>query len=104
MKLYVINPRNKQKTYLNISATSRRQLIKQIGGQKFYLGDTLYSVNDVKAENDSNSTSTGVVVGGVVGALAGPVGILIGGALGGLIGNNSDEEETVKIKKFNTSR
>lgn len=104
MKLYVINPQSRQKIYLNLTASTRRHLINQIGGQKFYLGNTLYSVYDVHAENDSNSTSTGAVVGGVVGALAGPAGILIGGLLGGLIGNSSDEEETVMIKRFNSSR
>lgn len=104
MKLYVINPNNKQKTYLNLTASNRQQLINQIGGYNFYLGNTLYSVYDVFAENDSDSTSTGLVVGGVVGALAGPAGILIGGILGGLIGNSSDEEETIKIKKFNNSK
>jgi len=102
MKLYVVNPNN-QKVYLNLTAATRRGLANQIGGYNFYLGDNLYSVNDVWAENDRNSTATGAVVGGVVGALGGPVGILIGGLLGGLIGNGSDTDESSKIRRFNNS-
>jgi hypothetical protein len=102
MKLYVTNSLN-QKVYLNLSAPTRQALANQIGGYNFYLGDNLYSVYDVRAENDSNSTATGTVVGGVVGALGGPVGILIGGFLGGLIGNNSDDDENTRILRFNNS-
>lgn len=102
MKLYVVN-QNKQKVYLNLTASTRQGLANQIGGYNFYLGNNLYSVYDVRAENDSNSTATGTVVGGVVGALGGPVGILIGGLLGGLIGNGSDEDESAKIRRFNNS-
>ena len=102
MKLYVINSQN-QKVYLNLTAPTRRALINQIGGQNFFLGDNLYSVYDVRAENDSNNTATGAVVGGVVGVLGGPLGILIGGLLGGLIGNNSDDEENILISRFNNS-
>lgn len=103
MKLYVIN-QNNQKVYLNLTAATRQGLATQIGGRNFYLGDNLYSVNQVWAENDSNNTATGAVVGGVVGALGGPVGILIGGLLGGLFGNGSDEQETAQVRRFNQSK
>jgi hypothetical protein len=103
MKLYVLNKIN-QKVYLNLTAATRQGLANQIGGRNFYLGDSLYSVNQVWAENDSNSTATGAVVGGVVGALGGPVGILIGGLLGGLFGNGSEEQETAQVKRFNQSQ
>lgn len=103
MKLYVIN-QNNQKVYLNLTAATRQGLANQIGGRNFYLGNNLYSVNQVWAENDSNSTATGAVVGGVVGALGGPVGILIGGLLGGLFGNGSDEQETAQVRRFNQSQ
>lgn len=102
MKLYIIN-KNKQKVYLNLIASTRRELSNKIGSQVFYLGNDLYSVSNVFAENDSNSTATGAVVGGLVGILGGPAGILIGGLLGGLFGNNSDETETALVKKFNNS-
>lgn len=102
MKLYVIN-QNNQKVYLNLTAATRQELANQIGGHNFYLGNDLYSVNLVWAENDSNSAATGAVVGGVVGALGGPVGILIGGLLGGLFGNSSDEQETAQVNRFNQS-
>ncbi|MCU0361472.1 MAG: hypothetical protein MUF75_12310 [Bacteroidia bacterium] len=102
MKLYVVNNHN-QKVYLNLNARTRRELVSQIGGYNFFLSNKLYSVNDVIAENDSNSTATGAVVGGVVGAIGGPIGILIGGLLGGLFGNTTDEEESVRVKIFNES-
>ncbi len=101
MKLYVVN--KNRKIYLNLTAPTRQSLANLIGGHNFYLGDNLYSVNDVWAENDSNSTATGAVVGGAVGALGGPVGILIGGLLGGVIGNTTDEKENSKISRFNRS-
>jgi hypothetical protein len=103
MKLYVIN-KSKHKVYLNLTASTRQALANQIDGQNFYLSNNLYSINDVWAEGDSNSTATGAVVGGVVGALGGPLGILIGGLLGGLFGNSSDEAEAFQVKKFNESR
>lgn len=103
MKLYIIN-QNNQKVYLNLTAPTRQELANQIGGYNFFLGYNLYSVNQVWAENDSNSTATGAVVGGVIGALGGPVGILIGGLLGGLFGNSSDEQEAAQVRRFNQSQ
>lgn len=102
MKLYVMNSGN-QKVYLNLNASTRAELINLVGGYNFYLGTSLHSVYDVKAEKDINGTATGAVVGGVVGALGGPIGILIGGFVGGLVGNNSDEEEGQKVNRFNNS-
>lgn len=103
MKLYVINSSN-QKVYLNITANTRQGLANKIGGQNFYLGNDYYTVRQVWAEKDNNSTAAGAVVGGLVGALGGPVGIVIGGLLGGLLGNESDDEETSKVNRFNNSR
>lgn len=102
MKLYVINSDNK-KVYLNLVAPTREDLKTLIGGENFFLSDNLYTIYDVRAENDSNRTTTGAVVGGIVGALGGPIGIIIGGFMGGLIGNNSDEEENEKVSCFNKS-
>jgi hypothetical protein len=103
MKLFVINPKNNQKIYLNLSAPTRKSLARQVGGQDFFVGNRRYTIYDTRAENNSNSTTTGAIVGGVVGTLGGPIGILIGGFLGGLIGNGTDEEENAKISKFNNS-
>lgn len=101
MKLYVVQ--NNQKRYLNLTANTRRSLANKIGGEIFFLGDTKYSVYDVRAEKEGGSAATGAVVGGVVGALGGPIGILIGGAIGGLFGNSSDEDDALKVNKFNAS-
>ena len=103
MKLYVIDPNTQDKVYLNIVKPTRKALADKIGGYNFYIGNNLYSVNDVWAENDSNSTATGAVVGGAIGALGGPIGIVVGGLLGGLIGNNSDEDESEQVRRFNQS-
>ncbi len=103
MKLYVITANNK-KVYLNLAASTRTELQNLIGGTHFYLGNTYYSIDNVYAEKSSNDTAAGAVVGGALGALGGPIGILVGTALGGLIGNSSDEEENIKVEKFNASR
>ena len=103
MKLFVVN-QNNQKVYLNLIAPTRQSLAAQIGGRKFLLGQSVYSVTDVCAENDTNDTATGAVVGGVIGVLGGPVGVLIGGLLGGLLGNSSDDQETSSVNNFNRSR
>lgn len=102
MKLFVINSNN-QKVYLNIAASTRNELRNLIGGAYFNLGGENYSVHKVYAEAISNNTGTGAVVGGAIGALGGPIGILAGAVLGGLIGNGSDNDENVKVQKFNSS-
>lgn len=102
MRLYINSPNNK-KIYLNIIAPTRTELRNMIGDDLFHIEDVLYSVNNVYAERGKNETATGAVVGGLVGALAGPVGIILGGVIGGLIGNSTDEDENVKIARFNNS-
>ena len=102
MKLYVVN-QNNQKVYLNVNASTKAELIGRIGGQNFYLGDKLYSVYDVKAENELNSYLSGAVVGGVIGALSGPIGIAVGGILGGILGKSADEKENLRVQQFNNS-
>jgi uncharacterized protein YcfJ len=103
MKLFVVNPNTKEKIYLNIVKPTRKTLAEKIGGHNFYIGNNLYSIDNVRAENNSNSTATGAVVGGVIGALGGPIGIAVGGFLGGLIGNSTDKDESINVRKFNRS-
>ena len=102
MRLYVISP-NRQKVYLNLSASTRQELTQIINTPNFYLGGNLFGVQQVYAEKDTNRTAAGTLVGGLVGALGGPPGMIIGGILGGLLGSGSDEEETKKVEKFNNS-
>ena len=102
MKLFVSNSYG-QKVYLNLTAYSRQQLANQIGGSAFFLGNEYYDVNQVWAEVDSNSTTTGAAVGGLIGILGGPVGILVGGVLGGLLGNSADDQEAQQVRLFNNS-
>jgi len=102
MKLFVTNSSN-QSVYLNLSASSRQELMQKIGSTFFYLQGENYHVNDVVAIKDSSNTSAGALIGGLIGLLEGPIGVLIGGAMGGLIGNSSDEEESRKVNAFNNS-
>lgn len=102
MKLYVTH--DLAKVYLNLSAPTRQELRKLVGGEIFQLGENFYNVSQVNAEPDTNNTATGSIVGGVIGALGGPVGILLGGILGGMIGNSSDDEEKKKTDNFNNSQ
>ena len=101
MKLFVYNSK-RDKVYLNVEAESRTELMSQIGGESFTVGGEVYSVDNVIAENNSNSTTTGAFVGGLVGVLGGPFGIVIGSVVGGLIGNGSDDHETKKVNEFNS--
>jgi hypothetical protein len=104
MKLYVVNKYNtSEKIYLNVTASTRNELARVIGDKTFYLNGILYSVWEVYAEGDTNSTGAGAVIGGLVGLLGGPVGMIIGGVVGGAIGNSSDQDEVKNINLFNNS-
>lgn len=102
MKLYVCN-RNNRKEYIDLVAPTRRHLAAIIGNPKFFLDDISYTVNDVYAESDNNDTVSGVILGGLVGLLGGPVGLIIGGATGALIGNNREDDDQIRVSKFNRS-
>lgn len=103
MKLYVVNPNSKQKEYLNITGSTRRELANNIGNQWFVLNGVQYHVHHVIAESDSNSTVAGLVIGGLLGLIGGPFGVVIGGAIGGALGNDSDSGEQKQVEFFNQS-
>lgn len=103
MRLFVYNKYN-QKIYLDLAAPTRAHLAAALGGEFFYIGQDFFSVNQVYAEVDNNDTISGAVLGGLVGLLGGPIGLLIGGVAGGLVGKNREDEETIKVKRFNSSR
>jgi hypothetical protein len=103
MKLYVINPENGGKTYLNRSCSTRRELAIQLGGNAFNVDGKYYSVNDVLAEKSSDSTAIGLVIGGALGLIGGTPGVLLGSAIGGALGNGNDSEEKKKVEIFNRS-
>lgn len=104
MKLYVVHPNTGQKIYLNISATTRHNLARQIGSYSFYANDIEYHINDVYAEIETNDTVAGAAVGGLVGTVAGPIGILVGGIVGGILGNTNDTSKMNAVRIFNTSQ
>lgn len=101
MKLYVISKKDGSKLYLNISANSKYEFVAKFG-RYFRLNDgNVYLVEDVFAEAETNSTTTGMIIGGIVGFLAGPIGIVVGAGLGGALGNRDDENEKEKVRNFN---
>ena len=102
MKLYVLN-RLRQKTYLNIDASTRPELAYKLGSPWFTVNGETHHVNSVFAESEINGTASGAVVGGIVGLLGGPIGLLIGGVLGGALGNETDRSEAYKVNFFNRS-
>jgi len=103
MKLYVQNRATGEKTYLKQSAVSRRELATQLGSKRFQIDKQIFSVNEVKAENNSN-TAGAMAAGGVVGVVGGVPGVIIGGLIGALLGKSTDSEDKVKSDKFNRSQ
>ncbi len=87
MRLYVINPDSKRKIYLKVNAISRSELKRRINKEYFTIRGKKYSINNVLAENDADSTTSGVVIGGIIGLLGGPIGVAIGATAGGILGN-----------------
>ena len=101
MKLYVINPSTKRRIYLKIDAHTRSELRRLIKKDVFTIRGKKYSINDVYAEDDSNSTTSGAVIGGLIGLLGGPIGVAVGAAAGGLLGNSINDGERKKVNSFN---
>lgn len=103
MKLYVTNHSTGDKTYLKQSAVSKRDLVKQLGSERFQLEDQIYSVREVKAESN-DSTAGAMAAGGVIGVVGGVPGVIIGGLIGALLGKSTDDEDKIKSDKFNESQ
>ncbi|WP_242926544.1 glycine zipper domain-containing protein [Pontibacter vulgaris] len=109
MKLYVQKGTG-EKVYLNSTAPTRPELVRELGSEQFDLSIGSFHVNDVFAETDpyyhtpSTGSTIGATVGAVVGFLAGPVGSVIGGIAGGIIGNQQSNEDSKKVDQFNNSK
>ncbi|MCJ8304739.1 hypothetical protein [Shewanella sp.] len=103
MKLYVVNQSTQEKTYLKQNAASRRNLVEQLGSERFQIDQQVFSVNDVKAESNDN-TASAMAAGGVIGIVGGVPGVIIGGLLGALFGKSTDDEDKEKSDKFNRSQ
>lgn len=106
MRLYVFD-KNGKKITLSLRANSRSELFYLLGGGHFNFGDgEIFSVNQVRAERDSENhlnAAVGGILGGLVGILAGPAGVVIGAGIGGALGNNKDLTEQASIDNFNNS-
>ncbi len=102
MRLYVVNNRN-QKVYIDLVAPTRAVLANRIGNEFFNIHGEVYSVWDVYAEVNSNSTAAGTLIGGLIGLVGGPIGLLTGGTIGALVGNTQDTTDKEKVNQFNRS-
>ena len=102
MKLYVLDNRG-NKVYLSIKASTRSELARIIGSRCFTIRGQYYCVEDVMAEPDSGNLLAGSIIGGTLGLIGGPVTALLGGLAGGYLGNQKDEEERIKVMRFNNS-
>lgn len=105
MKLYVLDKKgSNNKSYLDINASTRRELYAIIGSYNFKIQGVNYTIDDVIAEADSSDLTGGATVGIGVGLIiAGPIGALIGGAIGGILGGSSDNDDMERVRRFNQS-
>jgi uncharacterized protein YcfJ len=103
MRLYVINHKG-DRIYLNIIAHSRKELAEKVRSRRIVVQGQVYDVNHVKAEDESDNTASGAIVGGLIGVLGGPIGILLGALGGGVIGNNMATSETEQVEYFNNTK
>ncbi|RXJ98476.1 hypothetical protein CRV02_13365 [Arcobacter sp. CECT 8989] len=103
MKLYVVNPITNKKEYLNTVANTKKDLIKIYDSKEIKIHDHLFSIEDVKAEINSETTAPSMVIGGAIGLFGGVVGVIAGGLIGGLLGNNSDAKDKQAVQRFNES-
>ena len=111
MKLFVSRCHNcSNKIQLDLISSSRSELRQKLGSEMFHVvcqsctTKQTFSVSDVVAEVDSNSTLSGALIGGLIGLIGGPLGLLIGGGIGLGIGNSVEEDEKKKVDFFNQSR
>ena len=106
MRLYVICKHCGRKIYLNMVASSRREIAQKYGKFlsitcRFCHSKNTYSVNEIFAEPGVSNVPAGAIGGGLVGLLGGPLGILIGGGIGALIGGSLDAEDVERANRFN---
>lgn len=102
MKLFINTKLGKKR--INAVAATRGILANMIGSNWFMIDQETYSVEDVYAEEDDNSTAAGAIIGGLIGLIAGPAGVVGGGVIGGLIGSDNDNKDSRKVSIFNNSR
>ncbi len=104
MRLYVVNPKDGSKSYLQHTAKNRAELRKAIGGKHFKLADNTYSVEVVRAETSSNDISVSAAIGSAVGGLIlGPVGYASGALAGLILARRNLRGEKKEVEGFNRS-
>lgn len=102
MKLYVVNPSTKEKIYLKQNTASKRDLVEQLGSERFQIDQQIFDVIDVAAESNDN-TAGAMATGGVIGVVGGVPGVIIGGIIGALFGKSAGDEDKERSEKFNRS-
>lgn len=102
MRLYVICPNTQRKIYLANVVEHRSQLMALFSLKCPYENGVThkYSNNDVIAEPEGSSLTSGAVAGGLVGLLGGPIGIVIGGMIGAALGAGAEENEQQRVRRF----
>ena len=103
MRLYIENPKTKEKIFIKRTARNRRKLASVIGSRTLRVKNKEYDVNVVKAAPNETAAAA-MALGGVVGVIAGIPGVIIGSAIGGLLGKSSDDEDKKLVEKFNRSK
>ncbi|NQZ93188.1 MAG: hypothetical protein HRT97_12725 [Moritella sp.] len=102
MKLFVIEQSSNEKKYLRQNANTRKGLSELLGSNKFKIDDQIFTVDDVQAEPNEN-TAGAMALGGVIGVAGGVPGVIIGGLIGALLGKGTDNDDKVRVDKFNRS-
>jgi len=102
MRLY-INKGNR-KIYIDVKANSRQELIRKLGSNHFFINGKRYSINDVFADDSTNDTIGGAIVGGLFGAVVGPAGAIFGSVIGGALGNQKDRNDSIRVRRFNNNK
>lgn len=92
-----------KKLYLKSNAKTRRDLFNKLGTTEILIGGILYHISDVVAENNTDLTSVGMIVGGLIGFCGGVWGVILGGIFGGMYGWREDNEENERVCIFNES-
>ena len=110
MRLYVSCHECGNKIYINSPAQTRNELPFNFALKcpqftcSGYIEDSAYFQYEVKAELDQKGAISGALILGALGAVAGgSAGALIGGLIGAAAGSNTDQEDSIAVKRFNNS-
>jgi hypothetical protein len=102
MRLYVKDEKTNEKIFINRIANTKQQLASDVGSTKIKINDKNFYISDIQAISNDNTAPT-MALGGVVGVLGGIPGVILGGIIGALLGQNSENNDKLKVDTFNQS-